>query len=170
MKVNASRHIQSYADCIGLGISDEGANEPENVDQDDRTKQEVLAVRADIYLAMRVEYNIAIEKWDLAADISKYLAEKYPEQPQWWVHWANALKEMQRLKEAKKVAMRGLKMHPDLTVLHFNIACYDALLGKFRSARKRLHRAIKQNPRLQDFTLNDPDLVRLQDWCRTVKV
>jgi tetratricopeptide (TPR) repeat protein len=151
-------------------MADEGANLSGNVDRDDRTMQEVLAIRADIHLAVKVEYNIAIEKWDLAADISKYLAEKYPEQPQWWVHWANALKEMQRLKEAKKVAMRGLKIHPDLTVFQFNIACYDALLGKFRSARKRLHRAIRQNPRLQDLTLNDPDLVRLKDWCKTVRV
>lgn len=73
-----------------------------------------------------------------------------------------ALKDMEKVKEAKEVAMRGLKMHPGLAVLHFNIACYDALLGKLRSARKRLNRAIKRNPRMQGLSLNDPDLVGLQ--------
>jgi tetratricopeptide (TPR) repeat protein len=163
MKVNGSLKIQSFTDSVGLGRADVRVNGSENAIRDDRTKQEVLAIRADIHLAVKVEYNMAIEKWDLAADISKYLAEKYPEQPQWRVHWANALKEMGKVKQARTVTKRGLKTYPDLTVFQFNIACYDALLGKFRSARKRLHRVIRQNPRLQAWSENDPDLAGLRD-------
>jgi len=132
------------------------------VDRGKRMNPEVQAVKVDIYLAARVDLCLATEKWDQVANISRHLAEKYPDQPQWWVHWANALKNMEKVKEAKEVAMRGLKMHPGLAVLHFNIACYDALLGKLRSARKRLNRAIKRNPRMQGLSLNDPDLVGLQ--------
>ena len=142
----------------------EVSDELDTTEWDERMDPEILAVRVDIQLAIRVDLCMAIKKWNLAAEISKYLVEKYPDQPQWWVHWANALKEMEKVEEAKDVAMRGLKMHRDVTAIHFNIACYDSLMGRFRSARKRLNRAIKLNPRLRVLSINDPDLAGL--WNR----
>jgi predicted Zn-dependent protease len=155
MKVTTSRHIQPAPVQVELGRVNGTCN--------DGMQPEVLAIRADIYLAVRVEYNIAIKKWDLVADISKYLARKYPDQPQWRVYWANALKEMGKVKRARTITKRGLKTHPDLTVFHFNLACYESLLGKSRSARKRLRRLCELHPRLQAWSEHDPDLARLRD-------
>ena len=71
---------------------------------DDRMTPEILDVRLDILLAVRMDLYLATEKWDLVVDISKYLAEKYPDQPQWWVHWANArLRIWRRSRRPKKL-------------------------------------------------------------------
>ena len=56
------------------------------------------------------------------ADIARNLAEGYPKESQRRVHWAYALREMDRVKEAKDVALKGLDKHPDEAILHFNLA------------------------------------------------
>ena len=166
----SSRRIQYAQVCPKPSVLNYIGGELEANHWDDRMTPEILGVRVDIHLAVKADLYFATEKWDLVVDISKYLAEKYVDQPQWWVHWANALKEMGKVKEAKEVALRGLKIHPDVTVLHFNLACYDSLLGKFRSAKKRLNRALKLNNQLRAFSNNDPDLAGLRNWWRSAEV
>ena len=157
------RDTRDTRDYPGLSMLNEVKDELDLTGWDERMAPEILAVRVDIHLAVRVELYMTTKNWDLAADISKYLVEKYPDQPQWWVHRANTLKEMGKVKEAKKVAIRGLKMHPNVTALHFNLACYDSLLGKFRLAKKRLKWVIKKNSRFLVISINDPDLAGLWD-------
>jgi Flp pilus assembly protein TadD len=51
------------------------------------------------------------------------------------VHCAYALREINQIEEAKTVAIRGLELHPDEAILHYNLACYLSLRGEFEPAK-----------------------------------
>ena len=157
-----SRYLQYARGYIELGMISEASDELEAIDRDDRTKPEVLAVRVDLYSAAK--------NWDLMADIAKHLAEGHPHQSQWWVHWAYALREQDKIAEAKVVAVRGLELHPDEAILHFNMACYLSLLGDFDSASDHVNKAIELDKRFQEASVDDEDLARLWDWFGTERV
>ena len=76
------------------------------IDWDDRMKPEVLAMRVDLYGTAK--------NWELMADIAEHLAKSFPDQPQWWVQWAYALRErgLERLG-----GMRRLPGRLDLSVM-----------------------------------------------------
>jgi len=84
------------------------------------------------------------------------------------MHWAFALREMDKIEEAKTVALRGLEHHPDEAILHFNLACYLSLLGEFPEAKDHLNKSIKLDKRFQELSVDDPDLTGLWDWFGTV--
>jgi tetratricopeptide (TPR) repeat protein len=147
--IPTTRHLQ-YAQ-IGLGMVNEASDELEAIDWDDRMNEEVLAVRVDLYSKAK--------NWELMADVSKHLAENYPKQSDYWMHWAFALKELDKVEEAKAVAVRGLELHPDCALLHFNLACYLSLLGEFEPAKKHLNKACKADDRFKALAVVDEDLV-----------
>ena len=107
-------------------------------------------------------------------DIAKHLAESYPDQSGGWMHWAFALREMDGVEQAKEVALRGLKLHPDEAILHYNLACYLSLLGEFEPAKKDLNRACVADERLKALATEDVDLAgpsarrshpAFSSWC-----
>jgi tetratricopeptide (TPR) repeat protein len=53
---------------------------------------------------------------------------------------------MDKVEEAKEVAVHGLELHPDMAILNYNLACYLSLLGEYPDAKKHLNRAIKLEP------------------------
>jgi hypothetical protein len=66
--IPTSRHLQYARGYFDLGMVNEASDELEAIHWDDRLKQEVLAVRVDLYSAAK--------NWDLMADVSKHLAQK----------------------------------------------------------------------------------------------
>jgi hypothetical protein len=47
-------------------------------------------------------------------------------------------------------------------VLHYNLACYDSLLGELAGARKRLATACKMDGQFRAAAQDDPDLAALR--------
>jgi hypothetical protein len=113
--IPTTRHLEYAKGFIQLGMVNEASDELEQIDWSDRLSPEVLVVRVDLYHAAK--------NWDLMRDVAKHLAESYPDQSNHWMHWAFALKEMDEVEEAKAVAFRGLELHPEEAVLHYNMAC-----------------------------------------------
>jgi tetratricopeptide (TPR) repeat protein len=107
---------------------------------------------------------MAAKNWELMADIARHLAEGCADQARWCVHWAYALREMDKVAEAKEVALRGLELHPDEAILHFYLACYLSLLGKFPEARDHLDRSIRLDERFKAEPVEDEDFAGLWDW------
>ncbi|EDY81702.1 tetratricopeptide repeat domain protein [Verrucomicrobiia bacterium DG1235] len=149
----------SYANgYIELGLTKEAAAELDEICEADRLQDDVLSMRAKLYL----ETN----NWEVLAAVSEQLATQSPEIPHAWVHWAYALRELNRNAEAKSVALRGLKHHPQEAVLHFNLACYCSLLDQLPEASKYLDAAIKLDKTFKEEAKTDPDLAKLQAWLK----
>jgi tetratricopeptide (TPR) repeat protein len=77
-----------------------------------------------------------------------------------WKHWAYALHELKRTKEAWGVLIPVVDKFPDDYIISYNLACYCCQLGKRKEAFQWLWKAIdlagKKDIRL--MALDDPDL------------
>jgi predicted Zn-dependent protease len=146
------RHALGY---IGLGMLREAAEELDAVEAADQSRPEVRAVRVDVC--------VAAKQWPETVDVAGALAREYPASENAWIGWAYALRELQRIPEARAVLLEAEPHHGKTSaVLHYNLACYDSLLGDLASARKRLATACRMDESFQAAGEEDPDLQALR--------
>src|ERR1041385_4558461 len=93
------RHIEYASGYLALRMLDEAAEELEKIGFEDRLNADVLAARSDLYMEAK--------QWDLVIAVSKELARQQPKTEKGWINWAYALREMQRVKEAKLVLLEA---------------------------------------------------------------
>ncbi len=152
----------SYANgYIELGMLKEAAAELDEIEPQERLKDEVLMMRSKLYLESK--------NWEVMAAVSKQLVEQRPDSPYAWTNWAYALRELNQNEEAKNVALRGLVIHPSEPVLWFNLACYCSLLGQYQDASDHLDSAIKLDQDFEQESVDDPDLEGLWAWLKSQK-
>ena len=146
------RHVHGY---IGLEMFRAAAAELAAITPGERRAPGVRLTRMDFY--------IASERWDAAIRIGSEMARKDPACEQAWIGWAYALRELQRVVEAKEVLLVAETAHGVTSALvHYNLACYDALLGDLPAARARLAKAYRLDKSLKVTAENDPDLEALR--------
>lgn len=140
---------------IELGMPLEANEELEQIDADQRSHTEVLALRVKIYSALK--------KWELMQTVAKRLALIEPENAQWTVSWAYATRRGDSIEAARIILVNAVQRMPDAVILHYNLACYECQLGKAEDAKGRLERAFELEPRYRIKTLEDEDLERFWD-------
>lgn len=148
---NTHRRLQYASGYVALNLLNEAAEELEKIFWDDRLETPVLEVRMEVCFSAK--------QWDAVIGVAQELARRHPEKEQPWINWAYALREMNRVAEAKAVLLEAEATHGTTSaVLHYNLGCYDCLLGNLSAARDRLNRACKMEPRFKTEALDDPDL------------
>ena len=116
---------------------------------------------------MRVRLYSESHNWKKMVATSKQLVGMDPEVSFGWVNWAYALRELDRISEAKDVANRGLALNPKEAVLWFNLACYCSLLGEVEESSNNLDQAIALEKSFEKEAVDDPDLDKLWAWLRS---
>ena len=153
------RHALGY---IGLGMYREAAAELDAVVAAEKPLPEVRSVRLDLCMAAK--------QWADAVKVGSALAGDHPACENAWIGWAYALRELQRVPEARDILLEAEKHHGGKSaVLHYNLACYDSLLGELASARARLATACRMDQRFKVESEDDPDLQALRDARRKTK-
>jgi tetratricopeptide (TPR) repeat protein len=146
------RHANGY---IGLEMFRAAAAELAAIPPAERRAVEVRLTRMDLY--------IAAGRWESAIRLGSSLARKDPACEQAWIGWAYALRELQRVTEAKHVLLVAETAHGVTSALvHYNLGCYEALLGDLPAARARLAEAFRLDKSLKATAENDPDLAALR--------
>ena len=148
--ISTVRRIEYASGFIELGLLNEASEEIEAIEGEDRLSAEVMAVRSDLYMAAK--------DWDLVIAVARELARLTPKNDRGWIHWAYALRELGRVAEAKGVLLQAEPLHAKCAVLHYNMACYECLLGDIPEARRRLAVACKLGEDWKTAALDDPDL------------
>lgn len=150
----------SYANgYLELGMIKQAREELDAIAKKDLLLPEVLAMRAKLYLEMK--------NWELLEAVSRSLTERAPESFIGWVHHAYALRELDRTREAKAVALEGVRQHPKTAVLWFNLACYCSLLNEVEDASEHLDKAIALEKSFETDAVDDPDLQNLWNWIQS---
>lgn len=145
----------SYANgYLDLGMLRQAAAELDAIEEGHRLRPDVLSLRAKYYLEAK--------NWELMEAVSRQLVSAKPDVALGWVHLAYALRELNRNAEAKEIALKGLKHHPQAAVLWYNLACYCSLLGQFPEAAKHLQKAVSLDDSFEDEAAQDPDLAPLR--------
>lgn len=116
--------------------------------------------------AMRVRLVLAVKArdWPLGAQIGMRLVEAGSAMVSDYLQTAYCLHEMQRTGEAREVLLKApAQAHGDSVYL-YNLACYEAVLGRAQVALDYLDRAAAIDGSIRSMALKDPDLLSIRKF------
>ena len=154
--IRTQTRLQYANGYLDLGMTREAAKELDSISPEDRESTETLTMRVRLYMESKKLLRMTLT--------AKELAEREPENPFGWVNWAYALRERNRIKDARSVAKAGLVYVSNDAILWFNYACYCSLLGDVEEASEYLDKAISLDKRFEAESVSDTDLDNLWKW------
>jgi Flp pilus assembly protein TadD len=156
VKSNWQRHVLVATGYSELGMFDEAELALEEIDAEEKGRQEVLAARVDLYMAM--------QKWSLVAEVARHLVNIEPENASWWVNLAYATRRAESIDKAQALLLQARKLHPDNATIAFNLSCYACVSGQSEQAKTHLKHAIALDSNIRALALRDEDLQTLWNW------
>jgi Tfp pilus assembly protein PilF len=145
-------HLKTAEGYVELGMPLEANAELDEITPEQRALPAVLAVR--------LQACLLAERWELAAVLAKCFAKRIePENAQWWISWAYAVRHGQKSVEAAEAILLAAKpLLPREATIPFNLACYAAQAGKVNAAKEYLCQAISMDKNMRALALEEPDL------------
>ena len=135
---------------------DDAAMVLEEIAPEDKTRNEVVGARVNLYMAAK--------KWDMAAAVASHLVKVEPENEAWWINLAYSVRRSEGIEQAEAILLRAQAIHPKVAMIAFNLACYAGVAGRFEDAKERLRNAIDLDKDVRKLALDDEDLRPLWDW------
>ena len=110
---------------------------------------------------LRAVILMQARRWKPALVASRALCALQPNQTGGYIHAAFCLHEMGRTDEARDVLLGGPAALRTEPTYHYNLACYECVLGHLELARMHLDKSIELDKKYRDFAKSDPDLAPL---------
>ena len=149
--ISTGKRLEYARGYTALGLFREAGSELEQIAVHDQGSIEVQSVWVDLYMAA--------QKWKDVLKIARLVCETAPEKEGAWIAWAQALRKMDRIKEAECVLLKAEPFHgAKSAVLHYHLACYACLQGDHIEADRRVSKACKLDESYSEKSLNEPDL------------
>lgn len=102
------------------------------------------------------------QAWKEAFLASQRLCQAAPDSPIAFIHAAFCLHELGRTDEAKLTLLNGPAALQNDPTFHYNMACYECILGDLEAARAHLNQSFSMDKKFRDFAKTDPDLAPLR--------
>jgi len=147
------KKIQAAQGYTELGMHAEALEEIEALASAVRNRPDILELR--ILILMHAK------KWGIALADCHKLCELRPEATVGYIHTAFCLHELGRSGEAKSVLLSGPTALLNEPTYHYNLACYECVLGNLESAQAHLETSFALDKNFRDFAKKDPDLKSL---------
>ena len=144
------RLLQASDGYLALGMPAEAGQELEEVPAAHQKDAAVLRARIRVLLHLR--------NWTEAERLAFDGTRAYPEENEFVVQRAFALKQQEKGDEAARVISSAPAWIRNTGILHYNLACYEALLGDLGMARQCIRSAIEINAAVKKNARKDPDL------------
>ena len=87
----------------------------EEIAPEDKTRNEVLGARVNLYMAAK--------KWDMVAAVASHLVKVDPQTAGWWISLAYALRCTESIEKAEDILLRAQAAPPKVAMIAFNLAC-----------------------------------------------
>ena len=113
--------------------------------------------RLDV-LQMRLFIQMRARRWRESLKISRAMCRVSPEETVGFIHAAFCLHEMGRTAEAKTLLLDGPAALLNEATYHYNLGCYDAVLGNMEEAQAHLRVSFRLDKKFREFARTDPDL------------
>lgn len=114
-------------------------------------------------LQLRLQNFMQRRRWNQALRISRKLCQIAPQCSTGFLHAGFCLHELGRTAEAKKILMRGPPALLNDPIYHYNMGCYNALLGNTHDAQTHLQTSFAMDETFRELARKDPDLQPFQD-------
>ena len=112
---------------------------------------------------LRLHIQMQGERWNDALTSAEELLRITPDAVPAFIHGAFALHEMGRTSEARDLLLKGPPVLKNDPTFHYNIGCYEAVLGNKESALQSLQLSFAIDETYRDFAKGDPDLKLLHE-------
>lgn len=152
--VGRSRTLRAASGWLELGLPGDALCELSRLPTGERDTPAALRLR----LAAQMEQ----ETWNAAADTARLLCLKRPREVAAFLHAAYCLHETGDTLAARDWLLRGPRELLAEPLFHYNMACYQAVLGEACQARHHLTRALELDPALETAASVDADLDSLR--------
>jgi lipopolysaccharide biosynthesis regulator YciM len=116
LKTDWQRHVLASSGYLEPGMFDDAALALEEIKPEDRTRNEVLGARVNLYMAAK--------KWDMATAVASHLVKVEPENAGWWISLAYAVRRTESVENAEAILLRAHAMHPKVAMIAILLACY----------------------------------------------
>jgi predicted Zn-dependent protease len=151
----SERAILAAQGYLELGMAKEALTELESLHLPEDRDPDLLELRLHVLMqAKRWPEVIAA-----AGELIRIRADALPA----YIHGAYALHELGRTREALEFLREGPGELRDDPTFHYNVACYEAVLGNREAALESLDRSFALEGGYRDFARWDPDLESLRD-------
>jgi len=148
------RHLEYATGFIGLGMFADAERELKAVAEADRSSPAVLTIWIDLHMHAK--------QWKNVIEVSRQMVRQDPTDDKGWISWAFALRELNRFEEARDLLLKAMPLHgKTCDVLHYNLACYECLLGNLPEAKRHLKTAVRKDKQWKTEGMDDPDLEAL---------
>jgi Flp pilus assembly protein TadD len=156
LKASWQKQVLASSGYRELGMFEDAAHALEEIEPEDKTRNEVLYARVDIYLVTK--------RWDMAAAVARHLVKVDPENPGAWINLAYSVRRAENIEQAEAVLLKARALHPKDASIAFNLSCYASVIGRMEEAKVRLRQAIDLDKDIRLVALDDEDLRPLWDW------
>lgn len=120
-------------------------------------QQEPAAIEIRLVILMQAK------RWEEALAASEQLCELRPDISAGFIHSAFCLHELGRTTDARDKLLNGPPVLHKEATFHYNLACYECILGNIELARMHLDKSIEMDKKFRDVAKTDPDLKALRE-------
>jgi len=111
---------------------------------------------------MRLIILMQAKRWKAALATARELTRVAPDKTIGYIHAAFCLHELGKTREARDFVLAGPQALHAEPVFHYNLACYEAVLGNLDAARIHLEKSVQLDKKFRDYAKTDPDLEALR--------
>ena len=149
----SERAILAAQGYLELGMLEEALLELSAIGTSGFNDPDIMELRLHILMQER--------KWNEAVAAAEELLRIKNDALPAYIHGAFALHETGRTVEARDLLLKGPSLLRKDPTFHYNIGCYEAVLGNRESALQSLRASFALDETFREFAKHDPDLVQL---------
>jgi len=151
----SDRALLAAQGYLELGMVEEALSELTSVPAGENTDADLTELRLHILMHGK--------RWDEALVAAEELLRISPQAVPGYIHGAFALHELGRTAQARDLLLKGPPLLRQNPTFHYNIGCYEAVLGNRESALQSLRESFALDETYRDFAQRDPDLEGIRD-------
>lgn len=151
----SERALLAAQGYLELGMVEEALSELASVPAGENTDADLTELRLHILMHGK--------RWDEALVAAEELLRISPQAVPGYIHGAFALHELGRTAQARDLLLKGPPLLRQNPTFHYNIGCYEAVLGNRESALQSLQESFALDETYRDFAQRDPDLEGIRD-------
>ena len=122
-----------------------------------------IEIRDPDIIELRLHILMQATRWADALSTAEELIRLNADAIPAYIHGAFALHELGRTEEARNLLLKGpSELRKDPT-FHYNIGCYEAVLGNREAALDSLQASFALDETYRDFARRDPDLTLVRE-------
>jgi len=154
--MSLERTLLAAQGYLELGMPEDTLRELDSLPWEEQGSEEVLQLRLFVFMKG--------QQWDAALEVCHRMREECPDCGTGFIHSAFCLHELGRTQEAKEMLLGGPAALLREATYHYNLGCYDAVLGNVEEATRHLEASFQMDKKFREIAKCDPDLKAVQKF------